>query len=71
MTVLQSRLPAEVALFAHPGLRLGDDVGALVIWEMELLMSLRQMGLDGLEIFVGVSLDFVRNLFGDCLMFGF
>lgn len=49
---------------AHPGLHLGDDVGALLIWEVELLMCFQQMGLDSLEIFSGVSLDFVRNLLG-------
>lgn len=30
----------------HEQLRLGDDGGALVIWEVELLMCFQQMGLD-------------------------
>lgn len=64
-----------MALFAHPDLSLGDDVGAMVIWEVELLTYLQQVGMDSLEIFSGVSLDFVRNLMFVCLgfflMFGF
>jgi len=46
VAVLQSGLRAAVALAAHPGLRLGGDVGALVVWQVELLMCSQQMGLD-------------------------
>lgn len=50
-------------------MRPGDDVGAL--WEVELLLCFQQVGSQ--DLFSGVPVNFIRNLFaggGGCLVFG-